>query len=134
MGAGGPFLCESSDDSEFELSQYFTPEEQYQQDQKARKKAKKAAKEARKRAASQPVRSVAASGVKPPLPPLPTKNRFGALEEVVKPPKSYADFVREQERSRPPTQTQRPMAPPGDALSPVPGLSVALVPEKPGNR
>jgi hypothetical protein len=122
-------LCESSEyASEYELEQLYTPEEVYQQQRTERKKAARAARrEIAQRSAQRP----AMSGVKPSPPPLPTKNRFGTLEEVAKPTKSYADYVKEQEQSRP-CRAPRPKTSPSDAFSPVPGLDVALVPEKPG--
>lgn len=126
-------LRASSDDSEFGFSQQYSPEETYQQERRARKSAKKAArKAAAQKSAPPPKQQPSVVGSQPPKPSLPTQNRFGVLEEPLKPLRSYADFVREQEQARP-RQSPVRKAPPGDDLSPVPGLDVMLVPAKPGS-
>ena len=116
------------------LEEMYTPEERYQQAQsEIRREAREAKREANAkrnaRRKQEPSASVGQSGVKPPLPPLETQNKFGILEEV-KSPVSYADYMK-QAPPRPLRREFPPLRVEADPFSPVPGSKKALVSKKP---
>ena len=112
----------------------YTPEERYQQARSEKRREARAAKreaDAKRNARrkQEPSASVGQSGVKPPLPPLETRNKFGTLEEV-KSPVSYADYV----KRAPPRPLRRefpPLRVEADPFEPMPGIKRTLVAKKP---
>ena len=119
--------CSEGEAWERHLDAFYTPEERYQQARSEKRWETNTKRDARRK--QEPSALFGQSGVKPPLPPLETRNKFGTLEEV-KSPVSYADYVK-RAPSRPLRREFPPLRVEANPFSPVPGSKKALVSKKP---
>ena len=89
--------------------------EAWERDKREEKAAKRKAKREKLRSQAE-----GTSGVKPPQPPLPTKNRFGPLERKGGPQLPYAEFLRQNRESSTRPAPSRDPDLDANPLSPVP--------------